>query len=153
MNFKWVGRLNDDQQLTLRASHFREHSQLTYAGLSQAEYDADPRQNAFKHDYFDANRTGLSATHEWRLNSDQRLMTSVYGAYFDRDWWRQASTSTDCASRNLTSCRVDGRLRAYTTVGIDSRLFQKYSAFGLQSELEAGIKLHSEIQNAPNEIE
>ena len=151
VNFKWVGKLNDDQQLTVRASHFREHSQLTYAGLTQAEYQANARQNPFKNDYFDANRTGLSATHEWRLNADQRLLTSVYGAYFDRDWWRQASSSTDCSSRDLTTCRVDGRLRAYTTLGVDSRLLQKHAAFGLQSDLEVGVKLQSEIQKRRQE--
>ena len=151
LNFKWVGKLSDDHQLTLRASHFREHSQLTYAGLTQAEYESDPRQNPFKNDYFDANRTGLSATHEWRLNAEQRLLTSVYGAYFDRDWWRQASTSTDCSSRVLSSCQVNGRLRAYTTVGIDSRMLQKHAAFGMQSELEYGIKLHSETQKRRQE--
>ncbi len=151
LNFKWVGLLNDDQQLTLRASHFREHSQLTYSGLTQAEYEANPRQNPFKNDYFDANRTGLSATHEWRLNADRRLLTSVYGAYFDRDWWRQASQSTDCRPVNLTSCQVDGRLRAYTTMGIDSRLFQKHASFGLQNDLEVGVKLQSEIQKRRQE--
>ncbi len=151
LNFKWVGKLNDDQQLTLRASHFREHSNLTYSGLTQAEYEANARQNPYKNDYFDANRTGLSATHEWRLNADRRLLTSVYGAYFDRDWWRQASTSTDCRPANLTTCQVDGRLRAYTTMGIDSRLFQKHASFGLQNDLEVGVKLQSEIQKRRQE--
>ena len=151
LNFKWVGRLNDDQQITLRASHFREHSQLTYSGLTQAEYQANARQNPFKNDYFDANRTGMSATHEWRLSAERRLLTSVYGAYFDRDWWRQASTSTDCRPVNLASCQVDGRLRAYTTLGIDSRLFQKHASFGLQNDLEVGVKLQSEIQKRRQE--
>ncbi len=151
LNFKWVGRLNDDQQITLRASHFREHSQLTYSGLTQTEYEFNARQNPFKNDYFDANRSGLSATHEWKLNADQRLLTSVYGAYFDRDWWRQASTSTDCRPVNLTSCQVDGRLRAYTTLGIDSRMFQKHSTLGLQNDLELGVKLQSEIQKRRQE--
>ena len=151
LNFKWVGRLNDDQNITLRASHFREHSQLTYSGLTQAEYAANPRQNPFRNDYFDANRTGLSATHEWKLNADRRLLTSVYGAYFDRDWWRQASASTDCRPVNLVSCQVDGRLRAYTTLGIDSRLFQKHASFGLQHDLEVGVKLQSEIQKRRQE--
>ncbi len=151
LNFKWVGRLNDDQQITLRASHFREQSQLTYSGLTQTEYEFNARQNPFKNDYFDANRSGLSATHEWKLNADQRLLTSVYGAYFDRDWWRQASTSTDCRPVNLTSCQVDGRLRAYSTLGIDSRLFQKHSALGLQNDLELGVKLQSEIQKRRQE--
>lgn len=151
LNFKWVGRLNEDQHITLRASHFREHSQLTYSGLTQAEYEANARQNPFKNDYFDANRTGLSATHEWRFNADRRLLTSVYGAYFDRDWWRQASQSTDCRPVDLSGCRVDGRLRAYTTLGIDSRLFQKHVSFGLQNDLEVGVKLQSETQKRRQE--
>lgn len=154
VNFKWARQLNDDHKLVLRATHFREYSQLTYAGLNQAEYEANARQNPFKNDYFDANRTGMSATHEWRLNADQRWVTSVYGAYFDRDWWRQASQSSDCASRvvdGVASCQVDGRLRAYTTLGIDSRLFQKYSSFGLQHDLEFGVKLQSEIQKRRQE--
>ena len=154
VNFKWAGQLNDDHKLVLRATHFREYSQLTYAGLTQAEFQSNARQNPFKNDYFDANRTGMSATHEWRLNADQRLITSVYGAYFDRDWWRQASSSTDCSGRDVDAangCAVNGRLRAYTTVGMDSRLFQKHSAFGLQNDLEVGVKLHSEIQKRRRE--
>lgn len=154
VNFKWAGQLNDDHKLVLRATHFREYSQLTYAGLTQAEFQSNARQNPFKNDYFDANRTGMSATHEWRLNADQRLITSVYGAYFDRDWWRQASSSTDCSGRDVDAangCAVNGRLRAYTTVGMDSRLFQKHSAFGLQNDLEVGVKLHSEIQKRRQE--
>lgn len=154
VNFKWARNLNDDHKLVLRATHFNEYSQLTYAGLTQAEFQSNARQNPFKNDYFDANRTGMSATHEWRLNADQRLITSVYSAYFDRDWWRQASSSTDCSSRNLdaaSGCAVNGRLRAYTTVGMDSRFFQKHAAFGLQNDLEVGVKLHSEIQKRRQE--
>lgn len=154
VNFKWARQLNDDHKLVLRATHFREYSQLTYAGLTQAEYQSNARQNPFRNDYFDANRTGMSATHEWRLNADQRWVTSVYGAYFDRDWWRQASQSTDCASRivdGVTSCQVDGRLRAYTTLGMDSRFFQKHAAFGLQHDLEFGMKFQSETQKRRQE--
>ena len=154
VNFKWAGQLNDDHKLVLRATHFKEYSQLTYAGLTQAEFQYNARQNPFKNDYFDANRTGMSATHEWRLNADQRWITSVYGAYFDRDWWRQASSSTDCSGRDLNAasgCAVNGRLRAYTTVGMDSRFLQKHLAFGLQNDLEVGVKLQSETQKRRQE--
>lgn len=165
LNFKWAGQLNDDNKLVLRATHFREHSQLTYSGMSQTEYEKlGARYNPFKNDFFDANRTGLSATHELRLNADAKLITSIYGAYFDRDWWRQASSSTDCnvggARTNGTSlsgttldgntgadCRYNGRLRTYTTAGIDSRIMQRHQTFGIQGELEAGIKLHHEVQD------
>ena len=160
INFKWAGQLNEDHKLVLRATHFREDSQLTYSGLTQAEYEnLGPRYNPFKNDRFDATRTGLSATHEWRLNADAKLITSIYGAQFDRDWWRQASTTTDCNPGNartngvaltaseLAACQVDGRLRKYTTLGIDSRVQQRHDAFGINNQLEYGAKYHHEVQD------
>ena len=149
LNFKWAGLLNEDNKLILRATHFREYSQLTYSGLTQAEYEANPRQNPFKNDYFDANRTGLSATHELKLNADAKILSSIYGAYFDRDWWRQASQSTDCTSRivdGTTSCAVNGRLRQYTTLGLESRVYQNHRTFGFDQQLEYGVKYHTEYQ-------
>ncbi len=149
VNFKWAGQLNDDHKLVLRATHFREYSQLTYAGLTQAEYLANPRQNAFKNDYFDANRSGLSATHELKLSGGARVVSSLYGAYFDRDWWRQASQSTDCSTRivdGATSCAVNGRLRQYTTLGAETRIFQNHQTFGLENQIEYGVKYHTERQ-------
>lgn len=165
LNFKFARQLNDDHKLVLRATHFREYSQLTYSGMTQNEYvNFGPRYNPFKNDFFNANRSGLSATHEWKLNADSKVLTSVYGAYFDRDWWRQASdtgsslTSLNCDSavRNsglvrldstaLDNCKMQGRLRQYTTLGVDSRLFKNHQAWGMQNALEAGVKFQFENQ-------
>lgn len=168
VNFKWAGQLNDDHRLVLRATHFREDSQLTYSGLTQAEYtNLGPRYNPFKNDFFDASRTGMSATHEWRLNADAKVLTSVYGAFFNRDWWRQASdTGTSASALNcqgqsgesrlngvaitdpqLQGCKMQGRLREYTTTGIDSRVQMRHQAFGIAGELEAGVKYQHEVQD------
>ncbi|MFM7485141.1 MAG: TonB-dependent receptor family protein, partial [Burkholderiaceae bacterium] len=180
LNFKWAGQLNDDHKLVLRATYFKEYSQLTYSGLTQAEYmKLGPRYNPFKNDFFDANRTGLSATHEVRLNADTKVLTSVYGAYFDRDWWRQASETRvpnnnapsgsdvlNCATlstntkrldgellidSDLANCRIQGRLRKYTTAGIDSRIQTRHQWLGIASDLELGIKYHHEVQDRRQE--
>ena len=169
LNFKFARQLNDDHKLVLRATHFREYSQLTYSGLTEAEFTKlGARYNPFKNDYFDANRTGISATHEWKLNADRNILMSVYGAYFDRDWWRQASTTTglSCTSGlsstdrtngsrlsgdDLNACRYEGRLRNYTTAGIDSRIFQNYQSFGMENQLEYGVKYQSEVQRRRQE--
>ena len=170
LNFKFARQLNDDHKLVLRATHFREYSQLTYSGLTQKEYvNFGPRYNPFKNDYFDANRTGISATHEWKLNADRKILTSLYGAYFDRDWWRQASTTTglSCAngadsntrkngviplnSSDLDTCPYQGRLRNYTTTGLDSRIFQNYQNFGMENQLELGVKYQNEVQRRRRE--
>jgi Fe(3+) dicitrate transport protein len=170
LNFKFARQLNDDHKLVLRATHFREYSQLTYSGLTEAEYTKlGARYNPFKNDYFDANRTGISATHEWKLNADRKILTSVYGAYFERDWWRQASTTTgslSCANgaagtprisgvaltnADLNACRYEGRLRNYTTTGIDSRIFQNYQSFGMENQIEYGVKYQNEVQRRRRE--
>ena len=172
LNFKWAGQLNDDHKLVLRATYFKEYSQLTYSGLTQAEYtNLGARYNPFKNDFFDASRTGLSATHEMRLNADTKVLTSVYGAYFDRDWWRQASdtgtsaTALNCQGQSgqarllgtaltdtqLNGCKMQGRLRQYTTAGIDTRVQTRHQLFGMASDLEMGIKYQHEIQDRREE--
>ena len=170
LNFKFARQLNDDHKLVLRATHFREYSQLTYSGLTEAEFTKlGARYNPFKNDYFDANRTGISATHEWKLNADRKILTSVYGAYFERDWWRQASTTTGSSScalgaggtprisgvaltnADLNACRYEGRLRNYTTTGLDSRVFQNYQSNGMENQLEVGVKYQAEVQRRRQE--
>ncbi len=167
LNFKWSGQLNDHNKLVIRATYFKEYSQLTYSGLTQAEFEKlGPRYNPFKNDFFDANRSGMSATHELRLNADTKFVTSVYGAYFDRDWWRQASdTGTSVSALNcegqsnqsrllgvalsdgqLNSCKMQGRLRQYTTAGIDSRVQTRHQWLGMASDFEIGVKYQHEIQ-------
>lgn len=172
LSFKWASQLNEDNKLVLRASHFREDSQLTYSGLTQAEFvNLGPRYNPFKNDHFDLNRTGLSATHELKFSADTKVLTSVYGSFFDRDWWRQASdtgtsnTALNCQGQagqsrmngvaltdaNLNGCLMQGRLREYRTTGIDSRAQIRHNAFGIAGELEVGVKFQHEVQKRRQE--
>ena len=158
LNLKYVTAIGDTQALTLRANYFTEDSQLTYSGLTQAEFDKLGRSyNPFKNDHFDTSRLGLSATHHWQINAAAALQTSVYYSQFDRDWWRQASNSQDgqCGAAfnarrlagqtvNADSCNSSqGRLRNYETYGIEPRLTVNH-AWG---ELQAGVKAHFEEQN------
>ena len=162
LNFKKVMELGSSQALTLRASHFTEDSTVTYSGITDAEFrNQGARYNPFKNDKFDIARSGLSATHEMELGKDALLTTNVYYSKFDRDWWRQSSTTTDsqCGAAfttarnngtavNSDACNsVQGRLRNYETWGIEPRLKLAHNAFGVKSELEAGAKAHFEEQN------
>lgn len=150
------------RSLTLRANHFRESSTLTYSGLTQAELDNyGPRYNPFKNDSFEIRRYGASATHNLNVSRSAVMTTNLYVSSFDRDWWRQSSTTTDgqggagVASARLAGVGVDpdtiqsvqGRLREYTTWGIEPRVRVPYSAAGVSSELQAGIKGHFERQD------
>lgn len=156
MNYKTVINLNNDHALTLRANYLNENSQITYTGITDAElanFGAD--YNPFENDRFFIDRFGASATHAWQFNEEISFLTNVYGSIFERDWWRQASTTTDnqCgfnAARaagiavNPDACNsIQGRLREYHTWGVEPRMI---IANGL-GEFEAGVRWHDESQN------
>jgi len=147
----------DDQVLTLRASRYAEDSQMTYAGLTLAEYEADPFANPFGNDRFEAERWGASLSHAWFLSDEVSLKSTLYGSYFTRDWWRQSSNSAQrpndssdpaCAGMaNLaTTCGNEGRLRDYDVLGVETRLSADVALGTVPARLEAGIRLHGEDQ-------
>ncbi|MEQ1674566.1 MAG: TonB-dependent receptor [Candidatus Nitrotoga sp.] len=166
LSFKQVLGLSDTQALTLRASHLIEDTQNTYSGITEAEFrNFGARYNPFKNDQLDTKRTGISTTHEMDLGAGRLLLTNVYYSKFDRDWWRQASTTTSSGTTNCstfgtfnadrlagisidvdTCNRVEGRLRSYYNWGVEPRLKMTHDVFGVASELETGVKAHFENQ-------
>lgn len=164
LNVKTVLQMGNGQALTLRGNYYSEHSQLTYSGITQAELDNfGIRYNPFKNDDLEVDRYGASATHEVALGRAATLTTNVYGAIFQRDWWRQSSTTTDTqcdasvpgfSADRLAGNAVDpdacdsvqGRLREYYTWGIEPRFSLKHAALGLPSEFDAGVRAHFESQ-------
>jgi Fe(3+) dicitrate transport protein len=175
-NAKWRSELAPAHTLVLRANHYAEDSALTYSGLTEAELAAfGHRYNPFHNDEFDTRRTGFSATHVWRAGAGVDLTTSVYFSEFARDWWRQASTTTDsqCNAvtytvggqpRNFAQARAagfavdaddcnsrQGRLRSYTSRGIAPRLDVAHGLFGAEGELTVGARFHTETQRRRQE--
>jgi Fe(3+) dicitrate transport protein len=160
-NLKGVYEFDDRNALILRGNYFREDSQVTYSGITDAELrNFGIRYNPFKNDDFSSDRWGTSATHQFTFNEDVKLTTSFYWTNFRRDWWRQASTTTDtqCGaafqSRRFAGLSVDpdscnsiqGRLRNYYTWGIEPRLSVAYDLFGIRNEAELGFRAHYEEQ-------
>ena len=157
LNLKAVFTLGSRHSLTLKGNYYDEDSQITYSGLTLAEWDEDPRQNPFLNDAFDGARTGASARHTWVLGNASVLTTQLYGSRFSRDWWRQSSNSGQrpndradpaCAgmANLLTTCGNEGRLRDFDHFGIEPRLRTSLPLFGLQSEAELGVRAHFEVQ-------
>jgi Fe(3+) dicitrate transport protein len=160
-NYKFSTRLGEAQSLTLRATYLREDSQVTYSGLTDAEYRAfGARYNPFKNDRFDLERFGASATWGLALGDSASLSANAYYYEFHRDWGRQSSSTTDgqCGAA-FTNARLAGqavdvdacnsrqmRNRDFTTWGIEPRLRATYSLGAVQGELEAGVRLHRERQ-------
>ncbi|MDX1250713.1 MAG: TonB-dependent siderophore receptor [Gammaproteobacteria bacterium] len=161
-NVKAVLGLGANQALTLRGNFYSEDSNVTYSGLTGAEYAANPRQNPFKNDFMNAKRYGASATHEFVFNDNVILTTNLYGSIFQRDWWRQSSNSgqrpndsADAACGGMTNlnttCGNEGRLRNYYTWGVEPRLRVNHGLFGVRSEADMGVRAHYETQDRRQE--
>ena len=157
VNAKVVHSLSDRQSLTLRANYYGEESNVTYSGLRQAEWEADPRQNPFHNDFFYGDRYGLGLVHRLRLGPDAHVATSLYGSKFTRHWWRQSSNSAQrpndasdprCGGMaNLDStCGNEGRLRQYFSWGFEPRVHVARSFFGHAHDIQFGVRAHFEQQ-------
>ncbi|MCA1565701.1 MAG: TonB-dependent receptor [Acidobacteria bacterium] len=157
-NFKSVTALGARQALTGKFNFYRERSQVSYSGLTEAEYAADPRANPFFNDRFYGDRFGASAAHAVVFNANATLTTTLYGSYFRRHWWRQSSNSAqrpnrlnvdpDCRSfADLnTTCGNEGRLRKYYFFGVEPHLNVRHNLFGVRSETDFGVRAHYETQ-------
>ncbi len=157
-NFKSVSTFGARHVLTMKANYFGEDSQVSYSGLTLAEFRADPRAQPFINDRTDFNRFGASAVHSFVVNQNLLLTTSAYGSTFDRAWWRQSSNSSqrpnDSADPNcggmanlLTTCGNEGRVRNYYTFGIAPQARASFGLFGIRNEADFGVRYHIENQN------
>ncbi len=157
LSFKVEQPLGERQSLVIRSSYYREDSQVPYSGLTLAEYLADPRSNPFVNDSFELYRWAVAATHGWQITDQAELKTSVYHTYFNRDWWRQSSNSSQrpndssdpaCVSlaNLLTTCGNEGRLRQYYTSGIEQRLNLAGVLGSVQHDTSVGARWHVEKQ-------
>lgn len=161
---KIVQTLNDSNALTFKLSYYGEDSNVTYSGLTAAEYAADPRSNAFENDVFYGDRYGFSASHTGVITSRSVINTNFYANKFKRHWWRQSSNSgqrpnrlnvdPDCLSMAdlNTTCGNEGRLREYETYGIEPRFTFSYDAgTNFRGELQTGVRAHWEVQERRQE--
>jgi Fe(3+) dicitrate transport protein len=148
-------------RFTVRGNHYEEDSQVGYTGITDAELrNFGALYNPFEHDTFETQRTGFSFTHEWR-QENKGLQTHVYQSSFERDWWRQSSTTTDnqCGAAftamrangqaiNPNACNsTQGRLRTYRMYGVEPRGRLSYDLWGSSQELVGGVRAHKEYQD------
>jgi Fe(3+) dicitrate transport protein len=157
LNFKVLRPLGRKQTLSLKFNRYGEDSQITYSGLREAEYAANPRGNPFVHDRFAAYRNSGAATHVWAPAAGFSLRTTGYGSYFNRDWWRQSSNSNqrpnDAADPKcggmanlLTTCGNEGRLRSYHTGGVETAARTGFGLGALNVQADFGLRGHFETQ-------
>lgn len=156
---KVVQPIDDRNILTFKYSHFGEDSQVTYSGLTEAEYAANPRQNPFLNDSFNLFREALSVSHTVVFAPKASLTTNAYTSYFSRDWWRQSSNSSERPNRRgndpdcfgmqdlYTTCGNQGRLRDYRIYGVEPRFNLQFDWGKIRNDLNLGFRIHYENQD------
>jgi Fe(3+) dicitrate transport protein len=159
---KVVSRLSERHVLTLRGSYFSEDSNLTYSGLREDEYEADPRQNPFSNDFFYVDRYGASATHTFTISRttsrhDQRLPSRTFsgtGGGSRATPGQRPNRASDPACGGManlhTTCGNEGRLRSYD-VGRGAARARRGQARRVGSETDFGVRAHFEDQQRRQE--
>lgn len=154
VNLKTVTKITESQSLTFKGNYYGENSNVPYSGLTQAEYDANPRFNPFRNDFFYGDRWGGSVNYANALSGRMIFTTTLYASSFQRDFWRQSSNSNERPNSNCgglvnlnTTCGNQGRLRNYYAWGIDPRLRVNHNLFGVRNETDLGFRAHFEAQN------
>ena len=156
-NFKSITNITSRQALTARLNYYSEDSNITYSGLREDEFRANPRGNPFRNDFFYGDRVGGSLTHAYIFTPEVVLTTNLYGSYFRRHWWRQSSNSNErpndssdvqCGGMaNLnTTCGNQGRLRRYVFAGVEPRLHVETKLLGNRNQADFGFRAHFEDQ-------
>jgi Fe(3+) dicitrate transport protein len=130
--------------LGIKVGVYDEVSNSTYVGLTEAMFAADPSQHPAPDDRLRLRRYSASATHELVLSPSARLRTSAYGYTTVRDWQRQDYGYSADGSQVVLRPTTGNRNRSFAVAGLEPRLQLAHGAFGLRSELDAGMRAHLE---------
>ncbi len=137
-------KLNDNNTLGVKLTHYEQESAHTYLGLTQKEYEEDYKQNKAKNDMMFIDRQSVDITHQYLSDSGFAVKTLAYYNESTRDWWRQNNSFNSTTGLTDMSTKSDGRLRSFEVMGVDSRLTTDLELAGMEHNVEAGVKLHQE---------
>ncbi len=148
--------IGQSQWLGLKLTRYENEINTSYVGLRPDEFIHTPTKNPAPDDQFLSNRTSFDINHELEIDTSTKLKTLMYWSQLERNFWRrdvasktrQGTSFVDCGG---TAYCVTGRNRNFDILGIDSRLFTNYQAFGIQNESEIGVRLHSETMSNKTE--
>jgi Fe(3+) dicitrate transport protein len=146
--------IGDYQFIGLKFAYYRNTANISYRGLFPDAFEARARFNPAPDDYFLTGRTSLDLNHRWEISADARLDTLAYVSATDRDYWRFATAGGAATTTNADGFRVwnygnniNGNNRAFSRVGLDSRLNLIHDAFGIAGEAELGLRLMHEAMD------
>ena len=148
--------IGQSQWLGLKLTRYENEINTSYVGLRPDEFIHTPTKNPAPDDQFLSNRTSFDINHELEIDTSTKIKTLMYWSQLERNFWRRDVASKTRQGTSFVDCGgaaycVTGRNRNFDMLGIDSRLFTNYQAFGIQNESEIGVRLHSETMSNKTE--
>ncbi|WP_258808169.1 TonB-dependent receptor domain-containing protein [Pseudidiomarina sp. CB1] len=153
VKLRWSGV---NQSLTAKAQYSEQVSNETYAGLTDADFNRNPkrRYGLTAIDQMDNQHSGLSLTYEADLADNLNLAVVGYRNEYKRDWFKGSPSSLIAAANagdGQAQAVLDGELdyqglsykhnnRAYESYGVEARLKLNLHTH----EIELGLRDHSD---------
>ena len=139
--------LGDKQWLGVKLTHYDNEANISYRGLSLAQFQNRVKDNPAPNDYFYTQRNSIDLNHEWNIDPDIKLSSLMYYTKMNRDYHRYGVTS-NLALNSTTGWVFNDTLgkndRDFERRGFESRLKINHNNFGIKNELELGIRLADE---------
>ncbi|GAB58696.1 TonB-dependent receptor family protein [Rheinheimera nanhaiensis] len=140
---KIAGRFGaaDAHKLQLKLSYADETSNETYAGLTDADYQAAPyrRYAASQHDVMNTEHNGYQLSYQYDLANGAQLSTTAYYNDFSRNWYKANQVG-------LTNLQAYSAFEANPTaegINVSVRANNRnYKGSGIQSEFALPLGAH-----------
>ncbi len=128
----------------VKLSAYDELSNATYVGLTDSIFRASPYINPAPGDRLSLRRVAVTASHEAGIGGATWVRTSLYAYQTARNWNRRDYAYTP-TGRNYDFRSTSGsRNRSFDVVGLEPRLHSNWSAGGVRSDLDIGVRVHYE---------
>lgn len=136
LSAKIAVRPDDSSELSVFINGFNEVSH-TPGGLNQEQFNKDIKQSNNYNDIFYSKRFSTSIEYSKSINEFSSFNISVYGNYFERDWYIAT-----------TSNKRKGFVRDIHNIGIVSEFQSTKNLGSLKNTFIGGIRIHGDRLNA-----
>jgi Fe(3+) dicitrate transport protein len=137
-------RIGSDHYVGVKYTNYDQSSKHSYLGLTEYEYQTNYKQNKAVNDQMFIKRESVDLTSISDFGNNTTWKNLLYWNSATRDWWRQSHTQGGDPVVTTMGSTMDGRLRRFDVLGLDSRLTKKYQLGGHDQEIHLGVRAHEE---------
>lgn len=139
-----TGYRSETSNVLAKLSLYRESSNSTYLGLTDSMFRAGIRTHPSPNDRLRLRRSALSTFIDHEFSKTTVAHTLAYAYRTTRDWQRQDYTYALGGNSVVFRNSTGNRDRTFDVAGVEQRVASVWSAHGLASQLDFGVRAHRE---------